>query len=213
MTVKLVFIHPAYDHCTVAEAATGKRDGHNHAASVSYSINAPIHFSSVGFLVWQKAQSKRQRSLNTRLQLRKPIILLKCETQCIDVTISHFRETSKHAREGAAVISRSTWMWNPIFSSLVELQQQWSSSMASSSAVFLPFMDGRTLASAKSNKGNPTVKYKSGMDQRSPIGPAQGKVAAVQSEHTASKTEHHRLLEEEFSERISFCCYMQLCFW
>lgn len=51
MTVKLVLIHPAYEHCTIAEAAAWKTNGHNHATSLTHSIKAPIYLGSVGFLV------------------------------------------------------------------------------------------------------------------------------------------------------------------
>lgn len=50
MTVELG-AHP-YEQCTIAEAAAaGKRNGHNHAASLTYSVKAPIYLCSVGFSV------------------------------------------------------------------------------------------------------------------------------------------------------------------
>lgn len=65
MTVKLALIHPACEHCTIAEAAAGgKLMDKNHATSLTSGIKAPIYWGSVGSLAWQKVQSEGQRSLH-----------------------------------------------------------------------------------------------------------------------------------------------------
>ena len=60
MTVKLVLIHPAYKHHTIAEAAAaGKINGHNHATSLTYSIRAPIYLGFCGLFSLTESPIKK----------------------------------------------------------------------------------------------------------------------------------------------------------
>lgn len=98
MTGKLVRVHPACERCTIAEAAARKIDGHDLAPSLTHSIKAPIHFSSLGFYFDRKFNQKgRTVEPEYTTVSGKANYAPQSQARRIDVTLSHFVDvTIKH---------------------------------------------------------------------------------------------------------------------